>query len=159
MPNWCFVEMYCDTPEEMDKVMPFLCGVNTNGEECELTFNNVVPTPQYVYQGDEGEEDRQRYGVKNCWFAWNNEHWGTKWDACEVSVEEGHIYFSTAWTAPLPWMEALAKALNNLDPEIAVHFKCDFEGDGWQDWTIQGGELKLDDEGDEDRWSYDEDEE
>jgi len=161
MPNWCSIEMHCDTPEMWSRVVPFLSGVSQEGTEEELTFNNVVPTPQYIYIGDtEGEEDRKRYGAANCWYEWNNAHWGTKWDACEVYMHDSGCGFDTAWCPPYGWLEALAAAVGNLDPGICIDVECDVEGEGWVDYQIAGGELTMiaDGDGGHPGWYDDEDE-
>lgn len=152
MPNWTFCDMHCDTPEMWSRVVPFLTGVNDYGEECELTFNNVVPMPQYVYTGDLGREEEIRFGTDNCWYCWSLKHWGCKWDASEVNMGESGCTFETPWSPPAAWFVALAEALGNLDPGIKVTVKCDVEGDGWIDYQITGGEVTITGSGDEDRW-------
>ena len=49
-----------------------------------------------------------KYGSPG-WYDWRRYNWGTKWDACDSL---GYL-FQTAWSAPIPWLRALAK-------------KCDF---------------------------------
>ena len=47
------------------------------------------------------------YGC-DTWYDWSCEHWGTKWNACEVYTSDSHISFQTAWSVPDPILEALA---------------------------------------------------
>lgn len=42
------------------------------------------------------------------WYDWSCQHWGTKWNAYDVSEEEGAVRFDTAWSPPIPMLEALA---------------------------------------------------
>lgn len=77
-----------------------------------ISFHNVVPCPNDdAYHSSDGEGN---------WYAWNNEHWGTKWDACEDSYEifdtpiktsknagndpniQLMLEFDTAWSPPVP---------------------------------------------------------
>ena len=43
----------------------------------------------------------QRYGWKD-WYDWSIENWGTKWNACDVHVDDENqvIEFETAWSMP-----------------------------------------------------------
>jgi hypothetical protein len=57
------------------------------------------------------------------WYNWNCEHWGTKWDAVDVTInhdseqgwikDEGDVHliyrFNTAWSPPLAWFSAIAQ--------------------------------------------------
>ena len=50
------------------------------------------------------------YGCTD-WYDWSYEHWGTKWNAYSVELdEEAHtILFDTAWSCPLPVLTELSK--------------------------------------------------
>lgn len=59
------------------------------------------------------------------WYDWSVEHWGTKWNASRVRVEEGaiaagavEIMFETAWAAPVPIFRKLA----SMFPGIRLEF-------------------------------------
>lgn len=47
------------------------------------------------------------YGC-DTWYDWCCEYWGTKWNACEVCVDDTFIAFQTAWSVPDPIFEAFA---------------------------------------------------
>ena len=47
------------------------------------------------------------YGC-DTWYDWCCEHWGTKWNACEVYVGKNSILFQTAWSVADPILEAFA---------------------------------------------------
>lgn len=56
------------------------------------------------------------------WYTWSNEHWGTKWDACDsVLMDEAEnelVYaFSTAWNAPFEVFKKLSKQYPNVEFE------------------------------------------
>ena len=47
-------------------------------------------------------------------YAWCNQNWDTKWNACDVSInlyEEGvsRVYFNTAWSPPVNVIKKLAE--------------------------------------------------
>ena len=45
------------------------------------------------------------------WYEWRIEYWGTKWNASEYRLgsENGEVWFETAWSHPLPILEALSQ--------------------------------------------------
>lgn len=64
---------------------------------------------QYIF-------NRENYGCYT-WYDWCRRNWGTKWNACEPiwCLEEGILYFQTAWSAPFPVIEALAQKYPDLE--------------------------------------------
>lgn len=79
------------------------------GEDEYIDFDKIVPSPDYIYQGDLGPEERKLYGENN-WYDWNRRYWGTKWNAFSSCLEEYNVLiFETAWTAPIPVFEKLAQ--------------------------------------------------
>jgi len=97
-------------------------------------FLNRLLVDRIKYGHDEGgsvalKAAENKFGVKtnkyrNCvnfvnhgfkyWYDWRIAKWGTKWNAANTTVdkEERRITFDTAWAAPLPVVEALAKTAN-----------------------------------------------
>jgi hypothetical protein len=73
-----------------------------------VDFNNLIPTPDYIYQGNLGIEERKKYG-KNNWYDWRCENWGTKWNAYETQICEDYIQFCTAWNVPTPVLKKLSE--------------------------------------------------
>lgn len=77
-----------------------------------LSFNKSVPKP-------ENEDD---------WYNWNINNWGTKWNACDCSVNEIesindtlnkeytnlNYQFDTAWDPPLEWLEKVANIYSDI---------------------------------------------
>lgn len=47
------------------------------------------------------------YGC-DTWYDWCREYWGTKWNACEVYIDDNLVSFQTAWSVPDPIFEAFA---------------------------------------------------
>ena len=49
------------------------------------------------------------------WYSWRCEHWNTKWNACDSEYQpDGTLTFSTAWAAPMPVIDELARKFPNV---------------------------------------------
>lgn len=107
MPNWIKNQVYA-----MNKTAELIAafkGKDTDGNEQDVTFNAIIPTPEDVYQGPIGANS-----PANNWYAFNIENWGTKWDACEGTDLGDCVQFNTAWTTPEPIIKALAKKIDDV---------------------------------------------
>ena len=73
MPNWSYNSLILEgSKSDLDKFYnENLSDEIHDGKKEELSFSKSVPRP-------ESEE--------NNWYKWNCANWGTKWDACEISV-------------------------------------------------------------------------
>ncbi|MGD9728563.1 MAG: hypothetical protein AB7V39_19530, partial [Nitrospiraceae bacterium] len=85
----------------------------------------------------------------NCWYVWNNENWGTKWDAYDVVVGGAStilerlatasderstevVRFDTAWAPPIPVFEAMADQFPELNFVFSWMNEDQFgSGGGW----------------------------
>jgi hypothetical protein len=84
-----------------------------------FTFEALVPIPPQFWQGSVHlDHNNKPLGpMKLNAMDWARENWGTKWDAYgkkKLSYNaEGDVLieFTTAWSAPYPWMNALFRAL------------------------------------------------
>ena len=85
------------------------------------------------------------------WYDWSRYNWGTKWDACDASVEtapcEIKLVFETAWSTPVPVFNAIAKKF----PTLAISVEYADEDLGYNCGTIvyEDGEMYGETEGDE----------
>ena len=85
-------------------------------------------TPDELFEfGKKYWECYEQYG--HCdWYSWCCENWGTKWDACDVEVEEEedvvHIFFTTAWDYPQPIFDKLIE----MFPDETFSGRCEEEG-------------------------------
>lgn len=109
-----------------------------------IDFNKIVVTPDNIYQGSIGEEERKRYKPEEMWYEWNIKNWGTKWNAySQNSFPEddisNEITFQTAWSTPEPIILALSKLFPNV--VIKVKFADEDFGSncGW--YRYKNGEL------------------
>lgn len=83
-----------------------------------INFDRIVPQPSNIERGNcSGTHEP---GVI-CWYTWNRNNWGTKWNAYDDQTTEESVYeafdgetlgrfniiFTTAWSAPTPIFEAI----------------------------------------------------
>jgi len=108
--------------ERLDKA------VRSNDEQ-PFDFNRIVPRPPIVDDtccGDLDTETESQNPNRN-WYAWNINHWGTKWNAYDFKQAEFGTYeFYTAWDPPFPVVEALAE----LFPELRI--QIDYREKGFE---------------------------
>lgn len=89
MPNWCINRLDIDGNEK--SVERFLTENKT--DDSPLSFAESVPT-------ENPDTD-----------------WGTKWDACDVRLNQDRpnsFYFDTAWAPPVEWLEKVAPKYPDL---------------------------------------------
>ena len=84
-------------------------------DEQPLSFETIAPTPEDL--------------LKEGWYEWRIEHWGTKWDAEFEDVTEplrirrtrATYVFLTAFAPPVAWIERASEAFP------ALTFRLDYE--------------------------------
>ena len=108
----------------------------------ELSFwNFITPTDLDAYFGPEKKPDNyetmtlderlaesMKFAGDN-WYNWNIRNWGTKWDANDVTLDEGGTLcyqFSTAWSPA----EGAFKAMVEQHPNLQFEF-TNVEEQGW----------------------------
>jgi hypothetical protein len=144
MPNHITnkIEFYGDQ-NSIDKVLELIKGE----EEC-IDFNKIVPMPGHIFQGNLGPEERAKYGTNN-WYDWSVANWGTKWNAYYSNLDSANntMEFDTAWSCPLPVLDALAK--------LCYEYGVSFEGK-WadEDRGFNAGVFESDCDSDEYWFSY-----
>ena len=136
MPNWCENGLHVTGPR--DEVRRFV--KQAEGSDSVLLFDNFVPMPKT-------KENTEGGG----WFHWCTEHWGTKWEACEVKrmtrEDDGVVVydFITAWAPPVEWLTAVAKQFP------ALHFWLRYEEPGM---GFQGEAVGANGEVCDREWSF-----
>ena len=118
-----------DYPERYDKMIG-----RQEGESVEMAIRRFLrENPEYEKFGSLQLQCLEETGFID-WYEWNNQHWGTKWNACEGDIEhvlthEGaslmEFTFDTAWSVPEPVWAQLAE----MFPEIV--FRIVFFDEGW----------------------------
>ena len=121
MPNWCSnrVTIYSETPKEIETIQEIF------SDEKNI-FGKIIQNPDWKRLPNEKGEFPKLEQMKNPkgeviwetynfpdgknddrWFHWNNQNWGTKWDARNVDIEyvdesQIEVTFDTAWSPPEP---------------------------------------------------------
>jgi hypothetical protein len=129
MPNHVYQKIrisdwnYTDKAKELAKKLL--------NEKNEFDFNLLIPQPENTFLGALGEKEREMCFEKKIpnWYDWNQEMWGTKWNAYTTDVlrnEEDTLEFTfqTAWNIPKPIIEKLF----NLFKGCEIHYLAVDEG-------------------------------
>jgi hypothetical protein len=92
----------------------------------------------------------EKYGYGD-WYDWSISKWGTKWNACDADCYKNHdgniVYeFNTAWSAPTPVIEQLAKRF----PNLTIHHV-------WADEDMGNNTGEVTYQGDAADWNYHQD--
>lgn len=101
-----------------------------------FSFWNIVSPPEdklHLYHAKHDGSEDKTWG----WYNWNCEHWGTKWDCSDVSIDvhgpdDVRYTFSTAWSPPVAAMIALSEQF----PEVALSLE-------WEEEQGYGGTLEF----------------
>ena len=144
MPNWCYnrITIYGDSETEAK-----LKEIEAIFEK-ENPFNEIYPIPDFKnipnekgefpkleqHKNDKGEVVWETFNFPDGtnddrWYHWCIHHWGTKWDACDKSIdyEDSEILaltFNTAWSPP----EGIVERLREKYPELT--FQCFYDEPG-----------------------------
>lgn len=108
-----------------------------------VDFERVVPSPPNKETG--GCSGTHTDG-EVCWYSWNIENWGTKWNGYSTQItpeggypEKWRLRFDTAWSHPVPVIERLSRAF----PEemLQVEYADEDLGHNCGAYTMQNGEI------------------
>lgn len=110
MPNWILNKISAnkDYDEIIDKLTT----------DSEVDFNNIIPMPDNIYQGNLGQKEREIYNENN-WYDWSIRNWGVKWNACNTCVNDSETYFDTPWDGVPNLIYELAK----MFPDTIIEYK------------------------------------
>ncbi len=87
------------------------------------------------------DEYKQKFGACE-WYEWQIANWGTKWNACDVYVNDDFISFNTAWSTPHELMVHLSKKYP--DVEFSVEYADeDFGHNVGRYVLINGVDIKI----------------
>ena len=146
MPNWCYNRITIFGNEESEAKLKEIEETFRKAEP----FNEIFPIPDFKnipYKGElpktiehknpntgevsfvtsefpDGTNDDR-------WYHWCIDNWGTKWDACDKSVEYEDdeilaLTFNTAWSPP----EGIIEKLREKYPELS--FQCFYDEPGME---------------------------
>jgi hypothetical protein len=123
----------------------------------DFDFRSIVPQPAGLY---DDVDVPQQSGLPD-WYSWCCEHWGTKWNASDPYNSGYGFTFNTAWSTPLPVIEALS----NKFPTVifTVHFADEDLGNNCGSYAYENGERIYEEIGTYefacDMWGYEPEEE
>jgi len=149
MPNWCYnrITIYGDSETEAK-----LKEIEEIFEKAD-PFNQIFPIPDFKNIPDEkgelpkleqklnpdGSVFYETYNFSDGtnddrWYHWCIQNWGTKWDACDKSIdwEDDEILaltFNTAWSPPEGIVENCVKSIQTLHSNVSMMN---------QEWNPQG---------------------
>lgn len=129
MPNWVKNEITFNTRGDLERAFKKL-GQDTV-EEDRFDFGWIIPPPKtkeecekYFPECLNDENKHIEPDQDKPWFDWytfQNQHWGTKWNACDAFINGSSIYFDTAWSPPEPAIDALAELMK--EEKIEFNYK------------------------------------
>lgn len=143
MPNWItnivHIEMKLDEEEsnyEEQKAKLNKLYKKLKGKNQIFDFDAVIKSPK---NKEVGSCSGKHKDGEVCWYEWNTENWGTKWNAADTKylmdsydddslVFEILVKFETAWNTPEPIFKKLAK-----DFRVRATWK-DEGDDEWHNW-------------------------
>lgn len=101
-----------------------------------------MSTPDFLELGKKYLDNQLNFGAPT-WYDWSIANWGTKWNVQEgihMDEEDPRIMnFDTAWSAPLPIIEALSKRFPNV--EITIQWADEDIGNNVGQQTYLDGEV------------------
>lgn len=129
MPNYVTnkIDFYGDD-EDIKAVMDIIKGKDERTRA--IDFDRLIPMPDNLGVGCGSDAE----------YDWHCNHWGTKWNAYNQSVESNtSISFDTAWSIPEPILQKLTVICN----EHNVWFEGQFISEDWR--QCSGWYASLDD--------------
>jgi hypothetical protein len=123
------------------------------GEEQVFCFHGLHPVPvdfrRFPYDDTSARKVGEAIGEPRTYggYGWQSAHWGTKWDACEASLDYQEptalgYSFDTAWGPPI----ALFDKVSNDFPTLTFTLRYHEGGMGFAGDTVwSDGELESDD--------------
>lgn len=139
MPNWTYntINVRASNKQALTKFIKKYF-VKDENNELRFDFNKVIPQPktkeecpkEYICDCEEEHIEDTRGGNWFNWYKWNNQNWGTKWNACDTRIDyqndnELEFSFDTAWCCPHP----IFRLLKQQNPSLRLLF--DWEDEGW----------------------------
>ena len=75
--------------------------------------NAFTVDENYIEQFKKAEKEQKKHGAIG-WYEWDIKNWGTKWDACDLSVCDDDnvgdmLDFQTAWSYPDKFFKSVSK--------------------------------------------------
>lgn len=141
MPNWVTVRITADRTEPIHALL------DENG----VTFKRIIPPPDTDNYNSPSCSHMGLAGnhPPDCWYRWNAEHWGCKWDASDSEVDDDNlgVRFETPWAHPQPVLAVLSEKFPT--DAIRVAYADENTGHNVGKYILLAGRLIADDSPDE----------
>jgi hypothetical protein len=144
MPNWVYNSVYISGNLEKVNALEALMSKPYKGvDNGAINFLNIIAPPDNKWDA---------YNEGRNWYDWNTDNWGTKWNACEIDVDEQidrngdkqlGITFETAWSPPSGIMDALWALCRADGLDLSWHWEEE-QGFG-EDWESENAEFCMTD--------------
>lgn len=141
------LEIYGREPESREDLIQMLETVEQQPASLGKSHQDLFHTN--LIEARIAQQNKIQYGYTD-WYHWSIANWGTKWNACDVTQdhigERGFIiYFDTAWSPPVPVVEALIDRFPEADIRLSymepgVGFAGEVTSNG--DWDCPEDELE-----------------
>lgn len=127
MPNHVTSKLYIQDENIRKEVIDYLYNEEDKIPSF-MTFEKIIPMPDYIYRGNLSKQEKQLYGSDNCWYDWSINNWGTKWDAYNSFIDSQYrITFDTAWSG----VPKLMGLLSQKFPGVIFDYKYADEDAGY----------------------------
>lgn len=151
MPNDCYTRLTATdlTPEQVERLRQALLSGKFPEEFAPEPDWGAIPNsegelPRPDVKGDlrfpsDAERDER-------WYDWRNTHWGTKWHAYEVSIDESEEHASLAasyYTAWKPFNKKCVARISAAFPSAAFCFRYHESGNGFVGVTLAKGGVAV----------------
>lgn len=143
MPNWCYNHLYFTGPKAAVAEAAEFINKN-NSQLCDALipypqkFKDMTAEYRAVMEKARAEgttpNPYPKDGFNSGGYEWRCNNWGTKWDVCDLrpkarSQGRASFVFNTAWSPPIPVVEALLKKFPKLKVTLRYYEGgCGFQG-------------------------------
>ena len=130
MPNHCYQSVYLHGPTHLIHHLH----AALSKDEPEFC-STIAPMPFEVWSAPEVKLPKPFETTIPAWYEWRSKNWGTKWDVCDVEIDEDGLehsddkteaWFSfrcwTAWGPPVPVWDRLHA--------LGIEVQADYEDEG-----------------------------
>lgn len=133
MPNWCDNRLAIAGPPAVVRLLV----EELEGPEQPLDFEQLLPTPGELVDGA-GNRAAGMPAELPGWYQWRLEHWGVKWNACDVARRgygrTGRVRyrFFTPYGPPMEFLDHVARRYPEVGMDLV--FAVELLGGGRASW-------------------------
>ena len=132
MPNHCYQSVFIKGPRDL--VRELYTQLTEHNRFCDA----VSPMPLEMWAADDVVDTKYGLSPIGAWYLFRNENWNTKWDVCDVEIDDSGLehsdeeypipvaWFSfkcwTAWAPPVPVWDKLHA--------MGIEVQADYQDEG-----------------------------